>query len=74
MKKTKQIFAIIGILLLVALYGSTLLFAFLDQSKSQFLLKSSIAGTIVIPVLLYAYSLIYKLSKKNQEESDDMQE
>lgn len=70
MKKTKRILAIIGVILLIALYGSTLLFAFIDTSKSLGLFKTSIALTILVPVLLYAYSLIYKLTKK-QDDSEE---
>ncbi|WP_461810599.1 hypothetical protein [Faecalimonas sp.] len=70
MKKTKRILAIIGVILLISLYGSTLLFAFIDTSKSLGLFKTSIALTILVPVLLYAYSLIYKITKRqdNNEE------
>ena len=46
MKKTKRILAIIGVVLLVALYGSTLVFAIFDHTKSS-------AGTFVC---IYTYS------------------
>lgn len=65
MKKTKRILAIIGVALLVALYGSTLVFAIFDHTKSLGFLKASIACTILLPVLLYAYTLIHKLINKN---------
>ena len=65
MKKTKRILAIIGVVLLVALYGSTLVFAIFDHTKSLGFLKASIACTILLPVLLYAYTLIHKLINKN---------
>lgn len=68
MKKTKRILAIIGVVLLVALYGSTLVFAIFDHTKSLGLLKASIACTILLPVLLYAYTLIYKLLNKKDRE------
>ncbi len=71
MKKTKRILAIIGVILLVALYGSTLLFAFIDTIKSLGLFKASVALTILIPVLLYAYSLIYKLAKKQDNDKEN---
>ena len=65
MRKTKRILAIIGVALLVALYGSTLVFAIFDHTKSLGFLKASIACTILLPVLLYAYTLIHKLINKN---------
>lgn len=68
MKKTKRILAIIGVVLLVALYGSTLVFAIFDHTKSLGFLKASIACTILLLVLLYAYTLIYKLINKKDRE------
>lgn len=68
MKKTKRILVIIGAVLLVALYGSTLVFAIFDHTKSLGFLKASIACTILLPVLLYAYTLIYKLINKKDRE------
>lgn len=68
MKKTKQLLAILGIILLAGLYVSTLIFAFLDRSESMGLLKASIAATILVPVLIYAYTLIYKLTKKDDDD------
>ncbi len=70
MKKTKRILAIIGVILLVAMYLSTLIFAFFDRTASMNLFKASIAMTILIPVLIYAYTLLYKLATKNQNKND----
>ncbi|MEF9946500.1 MAG: hypothetical protein RR869_07560 [Lachnospiraceae bacterium] len=71
MKKTKRTLAFIGVILLVGLYVSTLIFAFVDHSASLGLLKVSVALTILVPVLLYAYTLIYKLTKKEDDTSED---
>lgn len=71
MKKSKRIFALIGAVLLICLYGSTLIFAFVDHSASLGLLKASIAATILLPVLLYAYTLVYRLSHKNKPDDTD---
>lgn len=67
MKKLKRIFALIGALLLVALYVSTLVFALIDRPESLGLLKASIACTILLPVLLYAIILVYKLIGKDDD-------
>nr|WP_294469590.1 hypothetical protein [uncultured Sellimonas sp.] len=72
MKKTKRILAILGIILLAAMYISTLIFAFLDHSASQGLLKASIACTIFVPVLLYCYTLFYRLLHRNDDDSPDL--
>lgn len=71
MNKTKRILALAGAVLLVIMYASTLVFALLDHSQTMGLLKASIASTILLPVLLYAYTLVYKiLHKKNADDSD----
>jgi len=67
MKKGKRILAIIGVILLVGMYASTLIFALIDRSASLGLVKASIACTIVVPVLIYAYTLVYKLIKDKND-------
>lgn len=69
MKKFKRTLALIGAVLLIVLYVSTLIFALFDHSASRGLLKASIACTILLPVLLYAYTLVYKISKKEDDDS-----
>ena len=63
MEKLKRIFALIGAILLTALYGSTLIFALLDSPAASSLLSASIAATVLVPVLLYAYILIARILK-----------
>lgn len=62
--KIKRILALVGAFFLFGMYAATLLFAFIDHSASQGLLKASIACTIILPVLLYAYTLVYRLTRK----------
>ena len=62
MKKSKRIMALIGAILLVLLYVSTLIFAFIDSVVSQKLLMAAIAATILLPVLLYIYTLFSRTS------------
>ena len=70
MKKSKRILAFIMVILLVCMYGSTLVFAFIDTSLSLRLLAASVALTILLPVLLYACILIYRLVNRQETESD----
>ncbi len=70
MKQIKRILAIIGVIVLVALYLCTIIFAFTDSAKSMSFFKASIAATILLPVLLYAYMLFYKISKGNDKDSN----
>lgn len=68
MKKTKQILALTGALLLFAMYAATLAFALIGSDHARMLLKASIACTVIVPVFLYAYMLVYRILKK--EDSD----
>lgn len=70
MKNLKRAFALIGAVLLILLYVSTFVFALFDHSASKGLLKASIACTILLPVLLYAYVLVYKASRKDDDDSE----
>lgn len=72
MKNTKRILALIGAVLLVLLYGSTLFFAFVDHSASLSLLKASVAATILLPVLLYIYTLFYRMSHPDSPDDPDL--
>lgn len=65
MKKVKQVIALIGVIALLALYVSTVVLACIGSEESLNLLKAAIFATIVLPVLLWAYSFIYRLLKNN---------
>ncbi|MCU6686494.1 hypothetical protein OCV99_08015 [Dorea acetigenes] len=71
MKKTKRILALLGAILLVAMYASTLFFALTDHSGTMDLLMASIACTIILPVLLYAYTLAYKVTHRDNEDDNN---
>ena len=74
MKKVKQILVIIGIVFLVLLYLSTLICAIIDRTETMRLFQASVMATVIILVLLWAYSFIYKLIKKNaKDQMDEMQ-
>ena len=74
MKKAKQILALIGVIVLVLMYISTLIFALMDSPMSADLLKASLACTIILPVLLYGLALVHRLAQKNNENSEVLQE
>lgn len=67
MKKTKRILALTGAIILFAMYASTLVFAFMDSSAAPGLLMASIACTILLPIFLYGYTLVYRLSKGDSD-------
>ncbi len=65
MKKVKRLLAIIGILLLVSMYILTLVLALTDDPNTMNAFRASIYCTVLIPVLIWAYTFIYKLLKNN---------
>lgn len=63
MKKTPRrarILALIGIILLLGMYGSTMVFALMKSPAARGLLMGSVFCTIAVPVLLYAILLAAK--------------
>lgn len=70
MKKVKQILAILGIIVLVGLYVSTIICALSASDNFMNMLMTSIYASVIIPILIWAYSFIYKLIKKDSEEKN----
>ena len=67
MKKAKRILALIGVVLLVLLYLSTLVFALLGKDFMNWLM-ASVATTIMLPILIWAYGFVYRLVKGKKDE------
>lgn len=68
MEKTKRVLALIGVVLLAGLYILTLVSAFLTTPATGGLFMASIFSTVAVPVLLYAYMLVYRILKRHNEE------
>ncbi|MBO5093934.1 MAG: hypothetical protein J6C33_06210 [Lachnospiraceae bacterium] len=69
MKKNKKASAaILGVIILILLYLTTLVTAFLNIPNWDKLFQASLVATIGVPILLWIYVLIYK---KWQERNDD---
>lgn len=69
MKKVRQILAILGVIILVALYLLTLFAALFDRSDTMQFFFASVVATVIIPALLWAYTFIYRLIKKKTDDS-----
>ncbi len=65
MKKVKRIIALVGVIALVALYVSTLVLAIIGSEQTMSLFLAAVVSTVILPVLIWAYSFIYQLIKKN---------
>ena len=70
MKNAKRILALIAAVLLFGMYLSTLVFALIGSPHSIDLLWASVAWTIVLPVLLYGYMLVFRLTQHDIPSDD----
>lgn len=68
MKKIQQILAILGIVLLVGLYLTTLALAILGKDFFP-MFMASLFASMALPVLLWVYGFLYKLVKKKAQEN-----
>ena len=76
MKKVKRILAAAGAILLLLLYASTLVCALSSSENFMNLLMVSIYATVIIPVLLWAYTIhghFHVRSQKTKICGDDVQ-
>lgn len=81
MKHFKRFFAIAGVILLLGMYGASLVLALMDSPQAFQWLQASIVATVIIPILLWIYIAMFKFIEqrrnenldalKNDEESDD---
>ena len=63
---SKQIFAIVGISVLVLLYIVTLLAAIFDSSASHALFATCLLATVAIPLLIWIYTWMFgKLTNRS---------
>ena len=76
MKKARQIIALIGVILLVLLYVSTLVLAIVDKSSSMKLFQTSVIATIIVPVLIWTVTFFMQRNRDDVEEQfkDDSDE
>lgn len=71
MKKFRQILAIIGIVILVGMYVATIICALSANENFMSMLMASIYASIVIPVIIWAFTFIYKLIKKDDLDTEE---
>lgn len=70
MKTLQRIFALAGSVLLAGLYIVTLVLALMHSELAGALFRASFAFTILLPVLLYAMTLVYRLLKDRYKKED----
>ena len=72
MKKLKRIMALIGAILLIAMYVVTLILGLMASPATKNMLMASIACTVILPCLLYGMMLVARvLDNRNSSDRDD---
>ncbi len=65
----KRIFAIIGVIILLALYLISFISAVLAKPYASELFMASIFCTIVIPILMYGFLIVYRYVHRDDKTS-----
>jgi len=65
--KLRRIFALAGVILLVVMYLSTLIFSLMGGELAATWFKASILCTIIVPIYLYIFTAVYKWLKNRKE-------
>lgn len=65
---SKQIIAIVGIVLLVLLYIVTLLVAIFDSSSSGRWFWMCLISTVAVPILVWIYSTVYTIIQEKRRD------
>ncbi|BBF41342.1 hypothetical protein lbkm_0016 [Lachnospiraceae bacterium KM106-2] len=72
MKKANRICAILGVIFLLGLYVASFIGAIISTPHSAALFQASVFCTIVIPILIYGFTVVSKvLSGKNNDPMQD---
>lgn len=71
MKQSKRILALIGIVILVGLYVVTFIASIMNTEFSQNLFTASLYCTVIVPIMMYAYTVVYKAFKKTDKNDQD---
>lgn len=74
MKKIKQVVAIGMCVLLVGMYVASFVAAIFAKPQAHGLFMASVGMTIMIPLLLYAYTIIYRVIHPEVHKEDEMYE
>lgn len=71
MKQAKQVLALIGIVVLVLLYGLTLFAAIFDSTATLQYLAAAVVATVLIPITLWLFIRMTEIRNKNKEEKEN---
>lgn len=61
MKKTRQILAIIGIVLLLSMYIVCFVLALTGKHEATTMFRAALGATVAVPIVLYAFMMLLKV-------------
>ena len=64
MQKIRRIAALIGVIVLLGLYGAAFVFAIIDDPDSMNYFLAAVVATVIVPVLLWAMQFVYEILDK----------
>ena len=67
MKNLKRFVALFGVVLLVSLYIVSLISAIFAKPYANGLFMASLFSTIVVPILIYGFLIVYKQVHKKED-------
>lgn len=71
MKKVKRILAFIGVGFFLSLYLLTFIGAVTASPHKDALFMASLYSTIVVPIMAYAYILVYRILRKYSKDNQN---
>ena len=70
----KQILAAIGLLLLVGMYGASVVLACFAKPGAEGMFMASLVATVIIPIVLYIFIALDKVARRNAPEGMSLKE
>ena len=70
MKRTKQIAAIICVMILAGIYILTFVFALTDNTATMTMFKGCVACTIFVPLIAYGLVSLHKIAMQRSKRKD----
>ena len=64
MKRVKQVLAVLGIVIIAALYITTLILAVMGGESTKQLFIASIVATVVVPCVMYIINWVFRLMQE----------
>jgi NhaP-type Na+/H+ or K+/H+ antiporter len=70
MQTGKRILALIGAILLICLFGATLILSMLGSAYTFDVLIVSIVACAIVPAMIWVYQWIYKVMKRRRDDNN----